>query len=83
MYGTYANWLFVCLAAIFGASEIAPIAGAGHAALPWQETLVTIGLNIVGITVGRQIRMTITYLQRAKSAPASDPVFRVVALEFH
>lgn len=51
MYGTYANWLFVCLAAIYGASEILPIAGAGYAALPWQETLVAIGLNLVGITM--------------------------------
>ncbi len=51
IYGTYANWFFVCLAAIYGAGEIAPIAGAGYAAMPWQETLVTIGLNSVGITM--------------------------------
>jgi (hydroxyamino)benzene mutase len=44
-YGTYANCFFVSLAAIFGASKTMPLAGAGYAALPWQENLVTIGLT--------------------------------------
>lgn len=29
IYGTYANWLFVNLAAMFGTGEMTPIAGAG------------------------------------------------------
>lgn len=51
LYGTYANWLFVLLAAIFGTSEMTPIAGAGYSGLPWQETLVTAGLSSVGIAM--------------------------------
>ena len=51
LYGTYANWLLVLLAAIFGTSEMTPIAGAGYSGLPWQETLVTAGLSSVGITM--------------------------------
>ena len=51
LYGTYANWLLVLLAAIFGTSEMTPIAGAGYSGLPWQETLVTVGLSSVGITM--------------------------------
>ena len=51
IYGTYANWFFVSLAAIFGTSKMTPIAGAGHDGLPWQETLVTAGLSTVGIAM--------------------------------
>lgn len=51
LYGTYANWLVITLAAIYGTSEMTPIAGAGHSGLPWQETLVNTGLISVGITM--------------------------------
>jgi hydroxylaminobenzene mutase len=51
IYGTFANWLFVTLAAVFGTSAMTPIAGAGHQGLAWQETLVTIGLLSVGVTM--------------------------------
>lgn len=51
LYGTYANWLLVLLAAFFGTSEMTPIAGAGYSGLPWQETLVTTGLTSVGIAM--------------------------------
>jgi len=51
LYGTYANWLRVVLAAFFGTSEMTPIAGAGYSGLPWQETLITVGLSSVGITM--------------------------------
>ena len=51
LYGTYANWLLVLLAAFFGTSEMTPIAGAGYSGLPWQETLVTAGLSSVGIAM--------------------------------
>lgn len=51
IYGTYANWLFVSIAAVYGTSEMTPIAGTGYSGLPWQETLVTFGLVSVGITM--------------------------------
>jgi hydroxylaminobenzene mutase len=51
IYGTFANWLFVTLAAMFGTKAMAPIAGSGHEGLLWQETLVTVGLFSVGIAM--------------------------------
>jgi len=51
VYGSYANWLFVLVAAIFGTSEMTPIAGAGYQGLPWQETIVSLGFISVGITM--------------------------------
>ena len=51
IYGTYANWLFVAVSAVFGTSEMTPIAGAGYSGMPWQEALVTFGLFSVGITM--------------------------------
>lgn len=51
IYGTFANWLFISLAAAFGTNAMTPIAGAGHAGLPWQELLVTVGLLSVGIAM--------------------------------
>jgi hydroxylaminobenzene mutase len=51
IYGTFANWLFVTLAAIFGTIAMTPIAGAGHSGSPTQENLVALGLLSVGITM--------------------------------
>ncbi len=51
LYGTFANWLFIQLAAIFGTSAMTPIAGAGQEGQPWQETLITAGLFSVGIAM--------------------------------
>lgn len=51
IYGTYANWLFVSLAAIFGTSYMTPIAGKGYVGAPWQEQLVNIGLGSVGVAM--------------------------------
>ncbi|MFI5106146.1 MAG: hydrogenase, partial [Terriglobales bacterium] len=44
LYGAYVNWGAVILAAIFGAAALSPVTSAGHSALPWQETLITIAL---------------------------------------
>jgi hydroxylaminobenzene mutase len=51
LYGTYANWLFTTLAAIFGTGALSPITAAGHSALPWQENLVTSGFTSVGFVI--------------------------------
>lgn len=51
LYGSFANWFFVFLAAIFGTSEITPIAGAGYEAAALQEQIVSIGLVSVGLTM--------------------------------
>jgi hydroxylaminobenzene mutase len=51
LYGTYANWAFTTLAAIFGTAALSPITGAGHSGQPWQETVVTIGFMSVGVAI--------------------------------
>ena len=51
IYGTFANWLFVTFAAMFGTKAMTPIAASGHQGLAWQEGVVTIGLSSVGITM--------------------------------
>ena len=50
-FGAYVNCFFVGLAAVFGASKTMPLAGAGYAALPWQENLVTLGLTIAALAM--------------------------------
>lgn len=51
LYGSFANWFFVSLAAIFGTSGITPIAGAGYQAAALQEQIVSLGLVSVGLTM--------------------------------
>ena len=51
LYGTYANWFFITLAAVFGTSEMTPIAGKGYEGQIWQEQVITLGLISVGITM--------------------------------
>jgi (hydroxyamino)benzene mutase len=51
VYGSFANWASVLLAAVFGTSGGTPIAGAGFSGAPWQETLVLVGLLSVGLSM--------------------------------
>jgi len=51
VYGTFANWLFVTLGAVFGAGRMMPIAGGGMVALPWQEFLVGAGLISLSVAM--------------------------------
>ena len=51
LYGTYVNWLFTLLAAIFGTAALSPVTAAGHQGLPWQESLITAGFLSVGIVI--------------------------------
>jgi hydroxylaminobenzene mutase len=51
LYGTYVNWLFTTLAAVFGTAALSPITGAGHTGKPWQENLVTAGFLSVGLAI--------------------------------
>lgn len=51
LYGTYANWAFTTLAAIFGTAALSPITGAGHRGSPWQEGLITAGFMTVGVAI--------------------------------
>lgn len=51
VYGTFANWSFTVLAAVFGTSKMTPLSGAGYSGTPWQENLVSAGLASVGLTM--------------------------------
>jgi hydroxylaminobenzene mutase len=51
LISAYVSWAFCLLAAVFGAGQTVPIAGAGHIATPWQEQLVSIGLGVGAICV--------------------------------
>jgi (hydroxyamino)benzene mutase len=65
LYGTYVNWAVTTLAAIFGAAALSPITGAGHSALPWQETVVTAGFTTVGIAIIAASVLVLWGLRRA------------------
>lgn len=51
LYGAYANWATISFAALVGASRLLPLAGAGHSAEPWQETIVAFGLVTVSLAI--------------------------------
>lgn len=65
LYGTYVNWAITTLAAAFGAASLSPITGAGHSALPWQETVVTFGFMTVGIAMIASSVLVLWGLRRA------------------
>ncbi len=69
LYGTYMNWVFTTLAAIFGTGALSPITAPGHVAQPWQEILVTAGFMSVGFVI---VISTILILWglRARPSPA-------------
>lgn len=51
LYGTFANWFFTILGAVWGTSRITPLAGAGFSANDIQENIVAAGLATVGLTM--------------------------------
>lgn len=65
LYGAYANWAATTLAAAFGAAALSPITGAGHHALPWHETLVTVLFMSVGLTTVGSSVLVLWGLRRA------------------
>ncbi len=44
LYGSWASAIALVLAAVFGTASMTPIASVGHAAVAWQEAVVTFGL---------------------------------------
>ncbi|MBI3699208.1 MAG: hydrogenase [Afipia sp.] len=51
LYGTYANWLVVTLAAIAGTRAMSPLTGTAQGAETWKEIAVTLGFVSVGIAM--------------------------------
>jgi hydroxylaminobenzene mutase len=68
LYGAYVNWAAVILAAIFGTAALSPITSAGHSGLPWQETLVTLTLLSVGISIVGSSVLVLWGLRRAAAS---------------
>jgi hydroxylaminobenzene mutase len=64
LYGTYVNWLSVLLGAVWGASRLMPIAGAGHAAEPWQEAVVGFGLVTISLAMVAGVGLVLAGLAR-------------------
>ena len=68
LYGAYVNWATTVLAAVSGSSALSPITGAGHTALPWQNSLVTALFMSVGITTVSSMVMVLWGLRRAAAS---------------
>ncbi len=51
IFGTWGNWFFITLAALWGTTCLAPISGAGYNGTPLQEAIVMIGLLSVAATI--------------------------------
>src|SRR5260370_8128008 len=68
LYGAYVNWATTVLAAVSGSSALSPITGAGHTALPWQNSLVTPLFMSVGITTACSLVILLGGLRRAGSS---------------
>lgn len=49
LYGMYAFWFSLTLAAAWGTSQATPIAGAGYESVPWKESTVLIALYSASI----------------------------------
>ena len=69
LFSAYAAWLAACLAAAWGTSRLTPIAGEGHTALPWQETLVQALQSAIVVTVLAGA-LSVVYALRSRAAVA-------------
>lgn len=67
LYGTYANWFATTLAAIFGTAILSPITGPAHSAQPWQENLVGIAFQTVGVAIVACAALVLWGLRRKAS----------------
>ena len=79
LYAAYANWFFCLLAAVFGASEILPIASAGHSAAPWQEIPVRLGLSLGALSVTMACACVLYGLRRRPAEGRLRPVLFLIA----
>lgn len=69
LYGTYANWGFTTLSAIWGTVGLSPITAAGlPAAEPWKENLVLAGFLSVGAAMLTSVGMILWGLRRRAEA---------------
>lgn len=69
LYGTYANWAFTTLAAVWGTVGLSPVTAekliaAGRSAAPWQENLVLAGFVSVGLAMLGAVGLVLWGLRR-------------------
>jgi (hydroxyamino)benzene mutase len=64
LYAAYVNWASVLLGAVWGASRLMPIAGAGHHAAPWQEDVVGFGLITISVAMVAGVALVLVGLLR-------------------
>lgn len=67
VFASYGNWATTLLAAIWGTSRMTPIAGAGHAAMPWQESIVMILLLALAVAMIAGLVLLIRGLVKART----------------
>lgn len=71
VYGTCANWVFTTIGAIFGTSRLTPIAGEGFTGSSAAESIVSMGLISVGLTMVIALVM-IVYGLRGRWQPQAN-----------
>jgi hydroxylaminobenzene mutase len=69
LYGSYMNWVFTTLAAIFGTGALSPITAPGRTGQPWQETVVTAGFMSVGLVI---VFSTVLILWGLRAKPTQE-----------
>jgi hydroxylaminobenzene mutase len=70
LYGAYANWATTALAGALGTGALSPITGAGHSALPWQESFITVLFMSVGLAIVGSSVLVLWGLRRSATAAA-------------
>jgi hydroxylaminobenzene mutase len=66
LYATFVNWLTTTVAGVLGASQVAPIAGAGHHASPVVEQVILIVGGSVGFAMIVAVGMLLFGLRRGE-----------------
>lgn len=75
VFSGYAAWGTACLAAAWGTSRLTPIAGEGHTALPWQETVVAALQSVIVVTVLAGALSVVYALRPRAVAERTESVF--------
>lgn len=73
LYGTYANWAFTTLAAVFGTGALSPVTAPGLAAAAWQESLIQAGFMSVGVAIIGAAVLVLWGLRRSASLGPPGP----------
>ncbi len=68
LYGTYANWTFTTLAAVWGTGALSPITAPGLKAAPWQEAIVQAGFTSVGLAIIGAVLLVLWGLRRGAAS---------------